>query len=422
MSAGLAICSIGAKSTLSQARVLARSFRRHHPENPFFLLLADEIDGYFDPLSEPFQLLTLTDLQIPNIQAFRFAHADNELRYAATPFLLRHLLDRGYASVGFMKEESLVLASLLPILSIVAEHSITLTPHILSPLQGLEAAEREVVALCSGIFNVGFLGVSATPAARHFLDWWTGRVYGDCSHDIGRGQHYEQRWLDLVPAQFDDVHILRDPGFNVGHWNLPERWVTSDGAQFWVGGHLCRYVRMSGYEFDLPERATRYFGRLSMSALGDAAQIFRRYYQALAMEGYQVTRHWPYACVAFSNGVTVPQIARQIFRGLGPGQSRFDDPFRAGENSFFAWINGHDEKAEATAQNPAPGWEPCLPKQRATVESPSITRLWKAVYRGRPDLQRAFPDPDGVDRDRFLSWTVHHGLQEHQISADFLVR
>ena len=51
-----------AKDYLSFARVLARSFRQHHPAVPFLVLLADEIDGYFDPLQEPFDLIELADL------------------------------------------------------------------------------------------------------------------------------------------------------------------------------------------------------------------------------------------------------------------------------------------------------------------------------------------------------------------------
>ena len=38
------------------------------------------------------------------------------------------------------------------------------------------------------------------------------------------GVYTDQRWCDLVPALFDGVKVLRDPGLNVASWNL-------------VGGH-----------------------------------------------------------------------------------------------------------------------------------------------------------------------------------------
>jgi len=64
--------TVAAKSSLSLARVLADSFRRYHPETPFFVLLSDEVDGHFDPASEPFQILRLADLGIPELARFRF--------------------------------------------------------------------------------------------------------------------------------------------------------------------------------------------------------------------------------------------------------------------------------------------------------------------------------------------------------------
>jgi hypothetical protein len=51
--------TIAAKSMLASARVVARSFADHHPGAPFFVLLADEADGYFDPAEEPYELLSL---------------------------------------------------------------------------------------------------------------------------------------------------------------------------------------------------------------------------------------------------------------------------------------------------------------------------------------------------------------------------
>src|SRR3972149_10268722 len=105
----LAVATTVAKSYLSFARVLAASFLRHHPDIPFFVLLADEVDDYFVPAAEPFQLLRLADLKIPGIPGFRFRYSQQELTYAATGYLLSHLLDRGFTGAGFFTQESPVL-------------------------------------------------------------------------------------------------------------------------------------------------------------------------------------------------------------------------------------------------------------------------------------------------------------------------
>ena len=58
--------------------------------------------------------------------------------------------------------------------------------------------------------------------------------------------HYDQRWLDLVPALFDDVHIVRDPGCNVAYWNLPERYVTLTPNGIPTHGSRCRSSTSAG--------------------------------------------------------------------------------------------------------------------------------------------------------------------------------
>jgi len=294
MSEGAA-ATIVAKNRIALARVLADSFRRRHPEIPFFVLLADEIDGYLAPEAERFDVLRLGELAIPDLPRFCSHYSQQELTYASTPFVLRHLLDRGFGRVAFFKQESLVVGDLTPILDLLKTHAILLTPHLLEPPKGAAPIPRERNILQSGVYNAGFLGVSASPAARSFLSWWADRLYEHCRHDVPGGLHFEQRWLDLVPGFFEDVGIVRDPGFNVGHWNLPDREVSVRDDLVTVDGHACRFVRFSGFDPDRPRSVTRYSSRLDMASIGGAGELFRRYSELLAQAGYQDTKAWPYA-------------------------------------------------------------------------------------------------------------------------------
>lgn len=334
----VAVATVVAKSFLSLARVLADSFRRYHPDTPFFVLLSDEVDGYFDPASEPFRVLRLADLGIPDLARFRFHYSRQELMYAATPYLLTYLLDQGFSSAAFLKQESLVVGELTPVLDLLGQRSIVLTPHLLEPLCGKEGAGRELNILQSGVYNVGFLGVSATPTARAFLAWWGERLFEHCRHDVPRGIHFEQRWLDLVPAFFDDVEVVRDPGFNVAHWNLPERKVAVSGDGVTVDGRLGRFFRFSGFDPERPDAVTRYNDRLNMSNVGGAAEIFRRYVRLLEGAGYHETKRWPYAYGQFDNGRPIGERARYLYRRLGSRADSFGDPFSTAlPGNFFRW-------------------------------------------------------------------------------------
>lgn len=277
----LAAGTIAAKSELPYARVLARSFREHHPDVPFFVLLADRIDGCFDPAAEPFTLIAFDEL--PDAQPLAHRYPKQELTYALTPHLIAALFARGFSRVAFFKQESLVNGDLSPVLELIGEHSIVLAPHLLEPLAGADRFDRERNILQSGVYNVGFLGVADTDTGRAFLSWWTDRLATHCLRDVPNGLHFEQRWLDLVPSYFDDYAYVRDPRFNVGHWNLPERDATP------------LYIRFSGFDPDAPDALTHYTPRLHLRDIPATAPLFTRYTRMLKEAGWDEARQWPYA-------------------------------------------------------------------------------------------------------------------------------
>jgi hypothetical protein len=395
----IAAATIFAKKHVALARVLADSFRRQHPDIPFFGLLADEPDGYAFT-DEPFRLLSVDDLGFADLCRLRFLYSQQELTYALTPYLLHHLLRRGFSAVAFFKQESLVLDDLTPILSWMRRKSIVLTPHLLQPLPDPDRAKREITILQAGVYNVGFIGVGNTPTAHAFLDWWQDRLRDHCRLAIADGMHYEQRWLDLVPAFFEDFHVLRDPGFNVGHWNLPERAVRIKGDVCTVDGVPCRFVRFSGFDPDQPNAVTRYSSRLNLDNVGSGAALFRHYLALLIAAGYHETKSLPYAYDYFDNGVAIPNIVRQIYRELGPEAERVGDPRNTSTpDNFFEWLNQPDGEWSATLDDP--------------VAAARMTRLWRMIYDRRPDVREEFPDPAGANRDTFLAWIGYDGLAEY---------
>ena len=90
----LAGCTIIAKNYLAHARVLAQSFLKHHPGAVFFVLLADRLDGFFDPQKELFKLVQLDELGLQDQTLLCFQYTVVELSTAAKPFFLSHLFDR----------------------------------------------------------------------------------------------------------------------------------------------------------------------------------------------------------------------------------------------------------------------------------------------------------------------------------------
>jgi hypothetical protein len=400
--------------------VLARSFRAHHPDIPFYVLLADEADGYFDPDLEPFQVIPFSNLAIPDGERFRFHYAQQPLSYAVTPFLLEQLLDRGFSRVIFFKQESLVLGDHSAVAELLEQHSIVMTPHLVAPLDGSDRISRELNILQSGIFNVGLLGVAEGDTARRFLRWWQDRVYAHCRHSVPEGMHYEQRWLDLVPAFFDGAHVLRDPAFNVAHWNLPERSIETHEGAVLVDGRPCRLFRFSGYDPDVPHAPTRYSTRLTWENLGPARDVFERYRRALDEEGYQQTKQWPYAYGVFDNGVAIPDFVRGLYLQSGTAVERFGDPRRTGTLPQGASDRPGASAARMSDRPVKAGTYYQWLNEPVEGSAGTITRLWHAVYLARTDLQDTFPDVFGADGPRFVDWTAGSGTREHGFPDEFL--
>jgi hypothetical protein len=255
---GPAVATIIAGNYLPHARVLAESFHRFHPDIPLFVRRIDA------PKSRIKQVAT-----------------------TAKPRVLQELLGEGFTSALFIDPDVLVLADLAPIFRALDEHAILLTPHLLAPPKSSDRVERELNITLSGIFNGGLLGVSQSDEALRFLAWWRDRVEHSCREDVAAGAYYDQRWLDLVPPFFRGVHVLRDRGCNVAHWNLPDREVRVDGDAITVDGHPCRLVHFSGFDPSRPDAVTRYSSRLKASDIGDARLLFDLYASKLREVGWR---------------------------------------------------------------------------------------------------------------------------------------
>ncbi len=253
------------------------------------VLLADRPGSAEPPPDEPFDLLALEQLCKARPELLEVAGRYEELQfsYALTPVLIAHLLGGGADQVVFIKQESLVTGPLDPVFSLLDGGAwLALTPHMLGPAPGEDAAERELNILQGGVYNGGIIGARADARTDQFLEWWWARLRRHCRWDLEAGLHWEQRWLDLVPSLFGDVGVVRDPGCNVGHWNITERRIELREGEAWLGDERASLVRFSGFDADRPRQITRYNTRVDLAQQGGAEQLLAQYRQALIDEGF----------------------------------------------------------------------------------------------------------------------------------------
>jgi hypothetical protein len=148
------------------------------------------------------------------------------------------------------------------------------------------------------------------------------------------GLFVDQRWCDHVPALFDRVKVVRDPGYNVASWNLSTRTVAvqKDGRVTVNGAPL------------------RFWHFTKLGPMGDA--MTRKYgatnfpvYEVWSWYKRQVTkatdraipdRWWAYG--AYSDGTPIKKAHRVLYRQRADLQMAFPDPFAAGEGGYAEWL------------------------------------------------------------------------------------
>ena len=108
------VCTIIAKNYLAYARVLARSFARHHPDGRFWTLIIDDFAGRIDPTMEPFEVLTPAEIECEPFLEMAMRYSVLELSTAVKPWLLRHLMSETGAPVTYLDPDIRIYGSLKP--------------------------------------------------------------------------------------------------------------------------------------------------------------------------------------------------------------------------------------------------------------------------------------------------------------------
>ncbi|HEX4805468.1 MAG TPA: hypothetical protein VFU94_06175, partial [Conexibacter sp.] len=290
------VCTIIAKNYLAHARVLAESFRRHHPDGRCHVLVIDETDGYVDPAREPFELVRPSEIGLDAWDEMRGAYDVMELSTAVKPWLLRHMLrahDDG-SGIAYLDPDIQVTSRMAELEETLRARAIVLTPHVLHgmPRDGRKPSETDI--LMAGVYNLGFIGLANRDDAHLVLDWWSERLLRDCHVAPERGLFVDQRWVDFVPGLASDLAILRDPTYNVAYWNLPERTLARDGrGGYLVDGEPLRFYHFSGYSPDRRTLLSKHQDRVVLADDPVLHELCDAYGDALVAAGFEDVRGLP---------------------------------------------------------------------------------------------------------------------------------
>jgi len=323
---------------LPKVRLLCASIKRYHPEFVVHLALADEVPNWLSPDGEPFHsVVRLEELGIDNLRSWIFRHSLVELCTAIKPFVIRYLFETFNCVVVFYFDPDIVLFSRIDdLLDEFSRGSILLTPHQTIPEKTLEAIlDNEVCSLRHGVYNLGFIGVKNDRNGRAFVDWWCERLYHLCSAERERGFWVDQKWVDLAPALFEGVRIVRCPRFNVAPWNITTRKVGGSWADgFTVDGMPLGFYHFTGFDSGDHEIMANKYGGDNPAVMG----LVRWYRESIASD--ERASKTPWAFSTFENGEPITREHRLIYRLRKDLQDAYPNPFKVVEDGqcYYNWF------------------------------------------------------------------------------------
>jgi SAM-dependent methyltransferase/glycosyltransferase involved in cell wall biosynthesis len=328
------ICTIVARNYLAQAITLAHTVKDHAPGSNFHVLVIDGDASVVEAMLRdtlddlpPARLVDLTSLSISGVETMVSRYSPIELATALKPFLLTWLLNQGYDGGIYLDPDIWVMGKLDELLLALQEHDIVLTPHLLEPLPEDGKRPDNVTILRAGTYNLGFLGISGTPEARRFLNWWADVLRNKCIMNPQDGYHVDQKWIDLAVGYLRRVYICRSTAYNVAYWNLHERDLSVHDGQFQVNGQPLIFFHFSGYDLNNPEQLSFHQNRHEIEVGSPLHRLLQTYADILKRNGFAKFSQIPYGLankgVSTESGIAVPPrvvVAGYLNQVLGLGE------------------------------------------------------------------------------------------------------
>lgn len=333
----LVFCTSICANYLSKAMVLAKSVKEYHPDAKFIIcLIEEEIPStarefrYFD------EIILAKDLGIPNFYSFIFKHNAIEASTAVKGNLFLYLLNRyiDYNKFIYLDPDIYVMDRLTELDSLLDEHSIVLTPHLLTPEDKddmIAIKGNEIQILQKGLFNLGFLAISRNPNAERFILWWRDRLMQFCHDDTPNGLFTDQKWVDLSPCFFD-VFILKHPGYNFAPWNYSKRkLIVTEQHKLLVNNQRLKFIHFSGIDSGANLYVTRLYIKDSSNPI---YTLYNQYISELKKMDEDSLKKIPWSYVHYLNKEKIERSARLNYRNDKNLQKKYKNPFKYSNKNF----------------------------------------------------------------------------------------
>lgn len=363
--------TIVARNYLAYAYVLGESIKLYHPEAQFSVFVMDDVDAEFSQeiASKGFNAISPDEIPLTTYATLVFKYNVTEASTAVKPFVVKCLFSQGYEQVVYLDPDIQCYRRFTEVLQILEQNSIVLTPHNTLPIPDDVFPDDDLYLTC-GVYNLGFVAIRNDEPGRKFVDWWCRRLDQHCLDAREMGLFVDQKWVDLVPAYFDSVVILKSLAYNAAYWNVHLRRVVRLDGRWRVlpSNEDLAFFHFSGIRIEDPTKVTKYgprgplsFGRekrrVTFDEQTDLAVLYAEYADAVRRAGYEYYTTLSYAYGAYANGEAISQLERVLLLVSPEWQNAGSDPFAVTDSSFWrccrkAGIRAASSKTISTADRP----------------------------------------------------------------------
>jgi len=322
------ICST---NFMAKALALRESYLQFNPKSDFYILIIDKKHDRFQNLAADVQILWVEEIGIENLRHYAMKFDILELNTNVKARVLSLLLRR-YNKVLYLDPDIYFYGTLDTVFRELETHPIVVTPHSLTPiLDGKRPSDTDFIRF--GTYNLGFVGVSNCEEGFKFLEWWSRRCLEYGFYEPQVGLSVDQKWIDLGPAFFSGMKILRDPGLNVAFWNLHERVVSRrDGIWLVNKDFPLRFFHFSSFNTNSPHMIAQKQSRYAIESRPDLHELLDSYAARLKENENESFSSYNYSFNHFDDGMYVTPTLRRFYATLEANFPINEDPFSHGSS------------------------------------------------------------------------------------------
>ncbi len=203
---------------LPYANRLFESLKKFQQHDNFVVVLVDDNANIPASFIYEYELLWLKDIDGEILTELSNSYNWNELKNNCKPFIFSYLLKKN-KQVVYLDCPTIFHQSPVIFEETLASYNAFVVPQLLFAHQH----PKENDALNLGIFHNGCVGFNASTTTQKWLVWWQNHTRFKGYYNPCKGMNTDRLCLEFAPIFFENTHVLKNPGVNVGAWNFPER-------------------------------------------------------------------------------------------------------------------------------------------------------------------------------------------------------